>query len=151
MSSCRQQAQLDAPIASVWALVGDPARHPEWFPRMIEVECEGLEQGCTYRSVIKGPFGDEEENILVDRLDECGEILIRCLDTGTYMRFLLAPVREGTFVDVEFGMEPAALPHKAFDLLAGKRYFRRWLEQSLDALREATAATGARGAPPGYG
>jgi hypothetical protein len=51
--------------------------------------------------------------------------------------------REGTFVDVEFGMEPARLPHKVFDVLAGKRFYRRWLEQSVAALRDAAERTDA--------
>jgi uncharacterized protein YndB with AHSA1/START domain len=132
-----QQTHIDAPVDTVWDLVGDPNRHPEWFPRIVEAECDGVEQGCSYRSVMKGPFGNAQETILIDHLDECGEITIRCTDTGTYMRWVLAEVRDGTFVDAEFGMEPRALQHKAFDRLAGKRYFRRWAEQSLDSLREA--------------
>jgi uncharacterized protein YndB with AHSA1/START domain len=35
MSGWRRQAVIDAPIEVVWELVGDPNRHPEWFPRVI--------------------------------------------------------------------------------------------------------------------
>lgn len=74
---------------------------------------------------------------MIERLDDCREIRIRCLDTGTYMCWQLVGARDGTFIDVEFGMEPARLPHKVFDALAGERFYRSWLEQSLAALRRA--------------
>ena len=124
----------------MWALVGDPNRHPEWWPRVIEAKCDGIEQGCEYRWVAKGPVGAAEETVLLERLEDCSEIKIRCLDTGTYMRWVLASVRGGTFLDVEFGMDPAEMKHRIFDRLAGQRYYRRWLEQSLDSLREACAS-----------
>jgi hypothetical protein len=144
LSNVRRQAQIDAPIAHVWELVGDPNRHPEWWPRVIEAECEGIEEGCTYRWVAKGPVGTAEETLLLERLEDCSEIRIRCLDTGTYMRWLLTSARDGTFIDVEFGMEPARIQHRVFDRLAGRRYYRRWLQQSLDGLRRVCASE----APP---
>lgn len=137
MSVARGQAQIEAPVEAVWELVGDPNRYPEWWPRIIETKCEGIEEGCTYRHVSKGPVGVEEETIAIDRLDECREIRIRCLDTGTYMCWQLVEARGGTFVDVEFGMEPARLPHKVFDALAGKRFYRSWLAQSVASLQAA--------------
>jgi len=137
VSLARQQAQIDAPVESIWELVGDPNRYPEWWPRIIETRCEGLEEGCSYKQVMKGPVGVEEESILIERLDDCREVRIRCLDTGSYMRWLLMDVRDGTFLDVEFGMEPAHIQYKVFDLVAGKRFYRRWLEQSLASLRAA--------------
>jgi uncharacterized protein YndB with AHSA1/START domain len=137
MSVARGQAQIEAPVEAVWELVGDPNRYPEWWPRIIETKCEGIEEGCTYKHVSKGPVGVEEETIAIDRLDECREIRIRCLDTGTYMCWQLVEARGGTFVDVEFGMEPAKLPHKVFDALAGKRFYRSWLAQSVASLQAA--------------
>jgi carbon monoxide dehydrogenase subunit G len=137
MSVARKQAHISAPVEKVWALVGDPNRHPEWWPGFVDVECEGLEQGCDYRAVIKGPIKNEDHTVFVERLDDCREVFIRCGDNGTYMRWQLAEAQKGTFVDVEFGMEPTAVQHRVFDVLAGKRYFRRWMEQSLDALEQA--------------
>jgi hypothetical protein len=150
VSVARRQAQIDAPVQTIWELVGDPKRYPEWWPRVIETECEGLEEGCTYKSVTKGPVGVEDETILIERLQECREVRIRCLDTGSYMCWQLMGAREGTFVDVEFGMEPAHLQHKVFDLLAGKRFYRTWLEQSIAALRTAAERPpGSRAPRPG--
>jgi uncharacterized protein YndB with AHSA1/START domain len=32
--SSTQQTFIDAPVERVWELVGDPNRHPEWWPEM---------------------------------------------------------------------------------------------------------------------
>ena len=47
MSAYRQQALIDVPITTVWGLVSDPNRHPEWWPRVVKVQCEGIEQGVS--------------------------------------------------------------------------------------------------------
>jgi hypothetical protein len=106
VSVARRQAQIDATVATVWSLLGDPNRYPEWWPRIVEVECEGIEQGCTYKHVARGPVGTAQESVLIEALEDCREVKIRCLDTGTYMRWVLMGARDGTFVDVEFGMDP---------------------------------------------
>ena len=137
MSAYRQQALIDVPIETLWALVSDVRRHPEWWPRVEDVRCDGIEQGCTYRQVTTTPTGTIETDITIERLDGCRELRLRCLDTGTFTKWLLTDTREGTFIDAEFGMDPQNLPARAFDLVAGRRYFRRWLERSLDALRHA--------------
>jgi hypothetical protein len=139
MSAYRQQAQLDVPIEDVWHLVGDVRQHPKWWPRVMDVHCEGIDEGCEYRQVTKQPMaGAVETTVLIESLDECRQILVRCIDTGTYARWLLTEARGGTFIDVEFGMNPMDLRQRVFDVAAGKRYFRRWLEKSIDALRVAS-------------
>jgi hypothetical protein len=146
MSLYRQQAQIDAPVEAVWELLGDANRHEEWWPRVVEVQCDGdLTEGCTYRMVAKGPAGDQEMRVGVERLEDCHEILIRCVDTGTYCRWLLTEAQGGTFIDAEFGMDPKAIGPRIWDVFAGRRYFRRWLEQSLQAL-EACADSSAEAA-----
>lgn len=139
MSVARRQAQIEAPVSAVWDLLGDPNRYPEWWPRIVEVTCDEIDEGCTYKHVVRGPVGTAEEGVLIEQLEDCREIKIRCLDTGTYMRWVLMDARAGTFLDVEFGMDPERLPHKVFDALAGRRFYRRWLEQSIDGLRRAAA------------
>ena len=147
MSDCRRQAFIDAPVDVVWGLVRDVNRHPEWWPKVVEVECEGLEEGCTYRQVTQTPFGYQELDVVVDRLEELRELRIRCVNTGTFVDIALTPAGTGTFVDARFGMEPLTARTRIFDAVAGKRYFRRWLEQSLDAMqrvaREQTAEVSA--------
>jgi uncharacterized protein YndB with AHSA1/START domain len=138
MSSYRQQALIDVPVETIWELVGDVDRHPEWWPRVIDVHCEGLEQGCTYRQTFRSPMGVIETDVSVERLEDCHELQVRCLDTGTYTRWLLTAVDGGTFIDAEFGLDPQQRRARVFDWVAGKRYFRRWLEQSIEGLRRAS-------------
>jgi uncharacterized protein YndB with AHSA1/START domain len=137
MSSVRRQAFVDAPVPVVWDLVSDVNRHPEWWPRVLEVECEGLEPGCTYREVIQTPFGKDEMAMRVEGLEDFKELKIRCVNSGTFVQFLLTEARGGTFVDTRMGMEPRDLGSRLFDAVAGKRYFRNWLEHSLEAMRTA--------------
>ena len=64
---CRQQALIEVPVETLWELVGDVRRHPEWWPRIIDVQCEELEQGCTFRQVTKAAVGKIETDILRTR------------------------------------------------------------------------------------
>jgi hypothetical protein len=137
MSACRVQAQVDVPPDTLWELVGNVERHPEWWPRVVGVQCEGLEEGCSYRQVLKSPMGVVETDVSIERLDDCRELTLRCLDTGTYAHWLMAEAQGGTFLDVEFGLDPKSTRLRVFDVVAGRRYFRRWLEESIDALRKA--------------
>jgi uncharacterized protein YndB with AHSA1/START domain len=143
LSAARRQAFIDAPVPIVWELVSDVNRHPEWWPRVIEVECDGLEEGCTYREVVKVPLGKDEMHLHVDALEEGRNLSIRCLNTGSFVRFLLTEAQGGTFADVEIGMEPQGLRYRVFDATAGKRYFASWLGQTMEAL-DAVACKRAR-------
>ena len=141
------QTHVDAPVEVVWDLLGDPNRHPEWWPAWVEVECADIEQGCRYRAVIKGPMGAEEHEVLLERLDECREISIHCEGTGVYTRFRLTEARGGTFVEGHFGAQPESIGMKVFAAVAGRRYMRSWLQRSLAALKAAAERSGA--AAPG--
>ncbi|HEX6711976.1 MAG TPA: SRPBCC family protein [Thermoleophilaceae bacterium] len=133
MPTARRQAMLDAPVERVWALIGDVNRHPEWWPRVEEVECDLLEEGCTYRQVTDRPGGSIETTISIERLDDCHELSLRCLDTGMYARFLLTPAQAGTFVDGELGVEADGF----IERIATPVFVRRWIAQSLEGLRRA--------------
>ena len=140
VSAVRRQAFINAPVEVVWELISDVDRHPEWWPGVIEVECEGLEEGCTYRQVTKVPLGHEEMNLHVEQLAECQNLSIRCLNTGSYVRFVLTEAQGGTFVDTEIGMEPQTVRYRVFDAVAGRRYFTAWLARTIEAL-DSVAST----------
>ncbi len=137
MSEHRQQAQLDAPLDVVWALVGSPRRYPEWWPRVIEIRGERFEEGDEYVQVTRSPTGRTESHFLLERRDDLREIRMACQLTGTYARWQLTEAQDGTFVDLEMGIEPRRLGDRLFDATVGRRYFRDWSERSLEALRRA--------------
>jgi uncharacterized protein YndB with AHSA1/START domain len=145
MSVSRSQALINAPPSRVWDLVGDPRRHPEWWPRVIEVRGEHFDEGSNYAQVTKDPTGQIETTMTVERLEDLREIHLRCTQTGTYAHWLLTEAQGNTFVDVEFGMDPATLSDRVFDMAIGKLFFRRWLEESIDALERLTADQSASG------
>jgi uncharacterized protein YndB with AHSA1/START domain len=137
MSLCRRQGYIDAPVDVVWDLIADIERHPEWWPRVIEVQCEGLDEGCTYRQVTQTPVGKDEMHLLIENKEELRRLRIRCINTGTFVRFELTDARGGTFVDSEMGMDPQGLKVRVFDAVAGRRYFSDWVAKTLEALDQA--------------
>jgi Polyketide cyclase / dehydrase and lipid transport len=136
MSVCRSQALIHASPEDVWSLVGDPRRHSEWWPRVIEVNGERFSEGDNYAQITRSALGKLETTMSIEELADLREIHMRCLDTGTYARWLLTEAQGSTFVDVEFGMDPVGLQSKIFDGIFGSMYFRRWLDQSLSALEQ---------------
>jgi len=137
VSAYRQQSHLDAPLEIVWGLVGAPQRYPEWWPRVIEVRGERFEEGDEWAQVTESPSGKVETNFLLERRDDLREIRMSCELTGAYAHWSLTSAQGGTFVELEMGMQPKRLSDRLADLTVGRRYFRRWSEQSLEALGEA--------------
>jgi carbon monoxide dehydrogenase subunit G len=145
MSGWRRQAVINAPIEVVWELVGDPNRHPEWFPRIIQVsELAQVETDARFRQVTRSMGSDRETTLTIMELDQLRSIGLRCLDTGMYVRFRLTEAQDGTFADIEFGMEPTTVRTRVFDATMGKRYFRRWTDDAVDRLQAAASETAAR-------
>ena len=137
MSLVRQQGFVEAPVEVVWDLISDVERHPEWWPRVIEVQCEGLEEGCTYRQLTQTPMGKDEMHLLIENSDDLRNLRIRCLNTGTFVDFGITGAQNGTFVDGEMGMDPQNLRSRLIDVTVGRRYFSQWLEATLEALEAA--------------
>jgi uncharacterized protein YndB with AHSA1/START domain len=133
--SSTQQAHIDAEVQTIWELVGDPNRHPDWWPDVIEVECADLREGCRYRGVVKGFFGVDDHELLIEQLDDCREVSIFCEGTGVTTRFLLTEARGGTFVEGYFAIEPNTIGMKVLGAVAGRRLMRSWLESSLANLK----------------
>jgi hypothetical protein len=134
MSTCRRQALIEAPVETVWDLLGNPSRHPEWWPRVIEIDGERYEEGDEYVQITRGPMGSDETRWLVEHRDDLRGIRLRCQLTGTYADWHLTGAQGGTFVELEMGMDPKRLGYRVFDLTIGSRYFRKWAEESIDAL-----------------
>jgi len=137
VSLCRRQGFIEAPPPVVWDLLADIERHPEWWPRVLEVQCDGLEQGCTYRQLTKTPLGVDEMHLLIAERDDPRRLHIRCLNTGTFVRFEITGAQDGTFLDGEMGMDPQGARAKVIDAVAGRRYFTSWIEQTFEGLRAA--------------
>jgi uncharacterized protein YndB with AHSA1/START domain len=135
--SSTQQAFIEASPETVWELVGDPNRHPDWWPGVVEVECADLREGCRYREVVKGPFRAQEHDIVIERLDTCQEVCISCQDTGVTTRFVLTGAQGGTFVEGHFAIEPNSIGSKVVAAVSGRRIMRSWLERSLENLKHA--------------
>jgi uncharacterized protein YndB with AHSA1/START domain len=135
--SSTQQTHIQAPPDAVWELVGDPNRHPAWWPEMLETDCADLEEGCRYRGVVKGAFGADEHEMLIERLDNCEEVSIRCDGTGVTTRFRLTEAQGGTFVEGYFAIEPNSIGWRMVGAVVGRRYMRSWLERSLENLKQA--------------
>lgn len=139
VSAHRRQVFLDAPLPVVWELVGNPERHPQWWPRVIHVHGRSFDEGANYAQVIRNPLGSKMESQMhIDRLEDMSEIEMSCNRTGTRARWLLTEAEGGTFVDVELGMNPIGAGNRIFDALLGRAYFRRWAEHSLKGLRSAS-------------
>jgi len=137
MSSARRQALVPSPVEAVWELVGDPRRHPDWWPRVEKVDGTRFYAGDSYAQVTKRPIGRVETTLVVEELEDLREIGLRCLRTGMYSRWLLTPAQDGTFLDVEFGIEPDGATARLLDAAAGRRYFTRWVDESIEALTRA--------------
>jgi hypothetical protein len=60
-----------------------------------------------------------------------------CELTGAYADWSLTEAQDGTFVNLEMGMQPKRLGDRLMDTTVGRRYFRRWSQESLKALEDA--------------
>ena len=52
MSAYRSQTYLDAPLSDVWALVGNPAIYPDWWPVAVEIGGQTFKVGDAYTQVV---------------------------------------------------------------------------------------------------
>jgi uncharacterized protein YndB with AHSA1/START domain len=142
--SSTQQAFIDADPKTIWELVGDPNRHPDWWPDVIEVQCTDLQEGCRYRGVVRGFFKADEHDLVIERLDTCQEVCISCEDTGVSTRFVLTGAQGGTFVEGHFTIEPNSIGMKVVSAVSGRRVMRSWLERSLENLKRVAEQEPAR-------
>jgi hypothetical protein len=110
MSAYRAQAHLDAPLEDVWALVGNPATYPEWWPVAVEIRGEKFEVGDVYTQVVGIAGRRREFTGIIDRRKEFKELSWHCPTTGGFQRWLLTHAQGGTFVDMERGSRTRKMP-----------------------------------------
>ena len=141
MGCWREQALIDAPVRDVWELVGDPRRYPEWAEGFVEVTgLASVEEGAAYESVTRGPLNSKARTTFeIDALEELREIRLRCTLSGWYSRWVLTEADGATFADIEIGMDPTSKAYSAMDAMAGKRWYRRVAQGSLDGIKRALA------------
>jgi uncharacterized protein YndB with AHSA1/START domain len=138
MSAIREQAVLDAPVSTVWELVSDPRRYPEWFPRVLEIEGERFEEGGEFVMLSRQPIvGRDETRFLIDHVDELREIRMHCTVSGFFVHWQLTHAQGGTFLDAEFGIDPIRRRDRLMDLAGGRRFLRRWLMDAVAGLKRA--------------
>jgi uncharacterized protein YndB with AHSA1/START domain len=145
MASWRQQALIEAPVAEVWSVLTDPARGPEWDPDVLAVTGAPtkIEKGSTFDVTGRGPLGLKATTTFkVVELDDLHELKMKCQFSGFYSHWLLTEAQDGTFAEVELGIEPVASRSpraRAASVLHTKSYLRRQVEHLLDSLRHAVS------------
>jgi uncharacterized protein YndB with AHSA1/START domain len=138
MSAVREQAQLDAPVSTVWQLVSDLRRYPEWFPRVFEIQGERFEEGAEFVMLSRQPFvGRDEARFLIDHVEELREIRMHCTVSGFFVHWQFTDAQGGTFLDAEFGMDPIRRRDRMMDRAGGRRFLRRWLVDAVAGLERA--------------
>jgi uncharacterized protein YndB with AHSA1/START domain len=138
-SGIHEQAVLDAPVSTVWELVSDPRRYPEWFPRVMEVQGERFEEGADFIQVTRLPLRTRGEiHFLIDQLDELREIRMHCMISGMFVHWQLTDAQGGTFLDAEFGIDPIRRRDRVSELAWGRRFLRRWLVDAVAGLKRAS-------------
>jgi hypothetical protein len=138
----RAQAHFDAPLDDVWALVGNPATYPDWWPVAVEIRGETFEVGDVYTQVLEVGGRRLEYSRIIDRRDELKELRWHCPTTGGFQHWLLSDAQGGTFVDMEMGIRDApALRYQLFETTVGGWFSKRWAEQAIDGLRRALPST----------
>jgi hypothetical protein len=113
VSVYRAQAHFDAPLDDVWALVGNPATYPDWWPVAVEIRGETFEVGDVYTQVLEVGGRRLEYSRIIDRRDELKELRWHCPTTGGFQHWLLSDAQGGTFVghgDGNQGRASAPIP-----------------------------------------
>jgi hypothetical protein len=54
-----------------------------------------------------------------------------------FVHWQLTGAQGGTFVNAAFGMDPLRRRDRLIDFAVGRRFFRRWLVEAVDGLKDA--------------
>ncbi len=153
MSSWKQQALIQAPVTEVWDILCDPARSPDWDPDVLAVTGAPIriEKGSTFDITGRGPLGMKATTTFkVEELEDLHELKMKCQVSGFYAHWLLTQAQDGTFTEVELGIEPIesrSLRGRVGAALHTKSYLRTQVEKLLDGLRRAASRDRRANAP----
>jgi uncharacterized protein YndB with AHSA1/START domain len=145
MASWKQQALIEASVADVWEVLVDPGRSPDWDPEVLAVTGAPtkIEKDSTFELTGRGPLGMKATTTFkVEKLDDLHELKMKCQLSGFYAHWLLTPAQDGTFTEVELGiesLESKPLRGRAAAALHTKSYLRGQVEKLLDGLRHAVS------------
>jgi uncharacterized protein YndB with AHSA1/START domain len=149
MSAWKQQALIEAPVKEVWEILADPVRSPDWDQDVLAVTGAPvkIDKGTTFELTGKSPLGVDTTTFKVEEFDEMHELKMRCQRSGFYAHWLLTSARQGTFAELELGVELDPEPDeeaRAVDAAYTKTYLRKTVEKTLDGLRRVVKRSGAR-------
>ena len=99
MSAYRTQAHIDAPLEDVWALAGNPATYPDWWPVAVEIRGERFEVGDLFTQVVGVAGRRLEYSRIIERREELKALNWRC--PTTCGRNMFGPIR-GEWGDEEW-------------------------------------------------
>ncbi|HET9118936.1 MAG TPA: SRPBCC family protein [Solirubrobacterales bacterium] len=145
MASWKQQALIAAPVPDVWGILSDPERGPDWDPDLMAVTGAPtkIEKGSTFDLTARGPLGlTNTTTFRVEELEDMHELKVKCQMSGFYAHWLLTPAQDGTFTEVELGIEPIearTVKGRVGAALHTKSYLRREVEKLLDGLRRTVS------------
>ncbi len=141
MSSWRQQALIESPLDTVWALIGDPNRYPEWASEILEVTgLPTVEKDAVFRQVSEDRGETEVVNFRIEEFDEAiRTIQMRCLESRFYLRAALTEASGNTFVEMETGTSEGDREAEADE--ENRQFFIRLAGEMLDGLSR-TAGSG---------
>ncbi len=144
MARWRQQALIEAPIGTIWELLVDPARFPEWAGDSIQTTGypTKIEKGSRFKQTSPGPLRlPVTTTFEVEELDDLHEIKLRCTSSGYYSRWRLTEARGQTFAEVEIGVDSSGsgVRGRLASVTMTQGHLRRVVDESLDGLRRAVA------------
>lgn len=147
MSSWKQQALIEAPVKEVWDVLSDPVRGPDWDQDVLAVTGAPvkIEKGSTFELTGRSPLGVSTTMFKVEEFDEMHELKMRCQRSGFYAHWLLTRARDGTFAELELGVQLAPEPDdeaQAVEAAYTKTYLRKAVEKTLDGLRRIVRGSG---------
>jgi hypothetical protein len=141
MPSWREQFLIEAPPEPIWQLLGDPRRYPEWagFESVRLTGMPTVQAGTEFEQTTRLGPTRVKTVFRIDELDELRKLRMHCTRSGWYSHWLLTPAQDATFIEVEFGIEPVALPYRAIYGALGTRHFRETARTWVDGLRSTLA------------